>query len=56
MFIRKVENITEPYVTLEFKERKVIQCRSFNNSKPNDNVVNFVNDWCKKFELKSFFS
>lgn len=56
MFIRDIKNITNPYVTLEFKEKRVIQCRAKNNSKPNDDVVSFVNDWCKKFNLQSCFS
>lgn len=56
MFIRNIKNVTRPYVTLEFVGKKVIQCRCSNNKKPNDNVVDFVNNWCKNFKLKSCFN
>lgn len=56
MFIRDIKNITKPYITLEFIEKRVMQCRAKRNIKPNDDVVNFVNDWCKNFGLKSCFS
>lgn len=57
-FIRKKKEIEKPYVTLELVGNKVIQCRGFKNnvSKPlNDEVKEFVNDWCNKFELLSCF-
>lgn len=46
-FIRKIEDKQEPYCTLELKERRVVQCRAVYNTKPNDEVVGFVNDWCE---------
>lgn len=55
-FIRKQEDNGKPYVTLELKENKVIQCRARNNLRPNDDTVQFVNDWCQKYHFKTCFS
>ena len=55
-FIRKKEDINNPFVTLEKRDTKIIQCRAKFNEKPNDKVITFVNEWCKKFKLKSCFS
>lgn len=55
-FIRQENKYKEPFVTLELQNNEVIQCRGKNNSKPNDTVISFVNDWCKKFNFKSCFS
>lgn len=55
-FIRNTREKNKPYATLELKKNKVVQCRCFNNNKPNENVINFVNDWCKKYKLQSCFS
>lgn len=59
MFIRKIEDISKPYVTLEFQNKRVIQCRGYKNNRYNQldkNVIDFVNDWCNQFKLKSCFS
>lgn len=58
-FIRHIDNVTKPYVTLELKGKKVIQCRGYKNNikVPLDESVKvFVNDWCKKFRFSSCFS
>lgn len=55
-FIRKKDNQEVPFVTLELKNKKVVQCRAKNNSKPNDEVVGFVDAWCKKNKLESCFN
>lgn len=55
-FIRNTREKNKPYATLELKKNKVVQCRCFKNNKPNENVINFVNDWCKKYKLQSCFS
>lgn len=55
-FIRKEECHEVPYVTLELKNNEVIQCRAKNNHKPNDDTVQFVNDWCRKNHFKTCFS
>lgn len=56
-FVRKKEEINKPYVTMEFslKNRTVMQCYAENDSKPEENVLNFVNNkWLKytKEQLK----
>lgn len=55
-FIRNIDNVTDPYVTLELLGKKVVQCRAIHNTVPNQKVINFVNKWCKQFNLKSCFS
>lgn len=58
MLIRKNDDITTPFVTLEFKGDKVIQARGYKNNVGNPleiSVKNFINDWCKKFKKKSCF-
>ncbi len=57
-FIRKKKSREEPYVTLELRENRVMQCRGYKNNVgiPLDEKVKFfVNDWCKKFNLISCF-
>lgn len=56
LFIRQINDVTTPYVTLEMKNKKVIQCRAKDNKKPCDKVINFVNGWCKKNKLESCFN
>ena len=54
-FIRRKQQIDEPYVTLEMKENRIIQCRAKKNHRPNDDVIDFVNNWAEKFNMKSCF-
>lgn len=54
-FIRKFENAIDPFVTLELKDKEVIQCRAYLNGEPDKEVKQFVNNWCKKFNFKSCF-
>ena len=54
-FIRHITDIENPYVTLELRGKKVIQCRGNGNTKPVDSVIDFVADWCKMNEFKSCF-
>jgi hypothetical protein len=44
-FIRNKDNINNPFVTVEYspKSKKVVQCYGEHDSKPNDNVLNYVN-------------
>lgn len=56
-FVRKKEEINKPYVTMEFslKNRTIMQCYAEHDSKPEENVLNFVNNkWLKyaKQQLK----
>lgn len=55
-FIRKNKELDVPYVTLELKKRNVIQCRANCNAKPNNNIIVFVNKWCKRNDFRSCFS
>ena len=45
-FVRNKEEETTPFVTIEFspKEKKIVQCYGTNNSTPDDNVLDFVNN------------
>lgn len=49
-FIRKVEDVETPYVTVEYltKEKKLAQVYGDHDSKPDDDVRAFVNEWAKK--------
>ena len=49
-FVRKCEEIEKPYVTVEYglKDNKVLQCYGYHDSKPQQEVIDFVNDWGKK--------
>ncbi len=58
-FVRKDENIRKPFVTVEMNEGVVIQARGYRNNIENpleENVKNFINEWCKKFNFKSCFN
>lgn len=58
-FIRRKESQNEPYVTLELRNKKVIQCRGYKNNirKPlEEKVKTFVNDWCREKNLISCFN
>ena len=59
MFIRRKNEIEDPFVTLELKDNTVVQCRGYKNNitEPLDEKVKvFVNEWCKKFNFKSCFN
>jgi hypothetical protein len=45
-FIRNKNSISNPFVTVEYslKNKKVLQCYGEHDSKPNDNVLNYVNN------------
>ena len=47
-FVRKIEELDKPFVTLEYslKTKKVLQCYAHKNTKPDENVLEFVhNKW-----------
>ena len=50
VFIRKVEDIATPYVTVEYlpTEKRLAQVYGEHDSKPDDDVRAFVNEWAKK--------
>lgn len=47
MFLRKTSDINTPYVTVEYRldTNKLNQCYGYSDSKPTDDVINFVNEW-----------
>ena len=51
MFIRKVDQLDKPLYTLEFKNKRIIQCRSKNNGIPSEEGLEFVRHWAKIHEL-----
>lgn len=46
-FVRKTDNSEEPFVTLELKDKRVVQCRAKYNARPSDEAISFVNSWCR---------
>ena len=44
-FVRNKEDIQTPFVTLEYslKNHKILQCYADHDTKPEDNVLDFVN-------------
>lgn len=52
MFIRNMNELEKPLYTLEFKDKKVIQCRAKNNARPCDEAIAFVYSWAKLNELE----
>lgn len=52
-FVRKTDNSEEPFVTLELKDKRVVQCRAKYNARPSDEAISFVNNWCS---MNSFIS
>ena len=45
-FVRKMEELDKPFVTLEYsiKRKEVLQCYAYDNEKPEDKVLEFVNN------------
>ena len=45
-FVRKLEELDKPFVTIEYslKTKQVLQCYAYKNTKPDDNVLEFVNN------------
>lgn len=53
-FIRRAENKDTPFVTVEFSipEKRVLQCYGIRDSKPDKEVLDFVDEWAKKAKRK----
>ena len=47
-FIRQISNPDKSFVTLELKNKRVSQCLAYHNSKPTDDVLEFVKRWEKR--------
>ena len=45
-FVRKLDELDKPFVTLEYslKTKQILQCYAYNNQKPEDTVLEFVNN------------
>ncbi len=45
-FIRKTDEVTKPFVTVEYsiRRKEVLQCYGYNDKKPKQKVLDFVND------------
>ena len=45
-FVRKMEELDKPFVTLEYsiKKKEILQCYAYDNEKPEDKVLEFVNN------------
>ena len=53
-FVRKIEDKETPFVTVEFslEEKRVLQCYGHNDTKPDFEVVDFVDIWAEKAKRK----
>ena len=47
-FVRKLKNVDEPFVTVEFKNKHIVQSRAKNNDNPNNQVKLFLKKWEKE--------
>ena len=47
LFVRTVDNPDQPFYTLEFKNKKIEQCRGSHNKSMTDEVKSFTEDWLK---------
>lgn len=56
LFMRDVEKINEPLITIEFKNGAIIQAKGLLNRKPNEEEEKFIRRFAEKFkiEVKSF--
>ena len=61
LFIRKLDNLKKPFVTLEYSlsEHKILQIYGYDDTDPEESVMKFANHWLKianrrlsKFEKK----
>ena len=52
MFIRKLDELNRPFVTIEFNNNKIIQARGLNNSAPSEDVIEFIKKWADLNKLK----
>ena len=49
-FVRKSKKPDVPFVTVEYgiRDKKVLQCYGYKDSKPQQEVIDFVDEWGKK--------
>lgn len=53
LFVRRLDDITKPYFTLEYQRGKVQQCRGYKNQKMTDDVKAFVEEWERWLDKQS---
>lgn len=53
-FVRRLDEPNVPFVTIEYslKDRKIVQCRAFDNKEPDGKVIEFVNKKWLPFATK----
>lgn len=52
-FIRKKDNLDEPYYTCEVRDEIILQVKGFSNKYPDDKtLINFIEKWAKSKNLK----
>ncbi len=54
VFVRKINDRETPFVTVEFslEQKRVLQCYGHHDSKPELEVINFVDEWAKRAKRK----
>ncbi|OCN03573.1 hypothetical protein A4S06_05275 [Erysipelotrichaceae bacterium MTC7] len=52
LFVRKVSSINVPFVTVEVRNKKIIQVRAKYNGSPPDGVKEFLKDWSRKNKIQ----
>lgn len=48
LFIREIEKENEPYYTLEYKNKSIVQCQGLSHKSPTKEVNSFLEQWKKK--------
>ncbi len=51
LFVRKKDEVSKPFVTIEVKGGRLIQTRGYENSNPNKEVRDFVKKFCTSFGI-----
>ncbi len=55
-FVRTKDAATEPFITVELKDNKIVQCRGAHNCKPPEYVAEFVETWANKYKLQNNYA
>lgn len=45
LFLRRIQNISEPFFTVEVRDRRVVQVRGWDNGAPTPEVQKFISQW-----------
>lgn len=52
LFVRDVENISQPLYTLEYTNDSIVQCRGLDNKSAPPHITSFLNEWERKLKRK----